>query len=494
MIKAGIDLGTTFSLIAQVNYEGVPSLFPDRHDASLFRTPSVAHIGSSGCFVGGTVEDLLEDDSELSVARFAKLALGSNSPVYTDGDDRSWSAEAICALILKKLKADAEAFSHEPLGQVVVTVPAQWDDVKRRATRQACQLAGLRVSKLVEEPLAAAVYLGVTQQKEQTLLVYDMGGGTFDATILRCGPDGVTVLATDGDAETGGKWIDESIMELVAKEFERRHQEDIRGRSDVMNELRRLAEQTKIKLCKPGKKQVRLNTLLGGAPIEFAITRRHLNRMVDPLIDKSLVVCERCLSANHFDWSSIDSVMLVGGSSLIPAVAERLAEQTGKGAENILCKQPHQAVVFGASMFAAETAPITQETVASHDLGLRVRNSDGSLGVQPIITANTPLPSRESQTFLTSRADQKRLVLEVVQSKGTSETSSLGHFVFGPIQEPRVGYPVNVTFEYDQEGLVKVSADDPTSGKSIGVSISGDEYAGELSPQDVTLVENAQVN
>ena len=209
----GIDLGTTFSLVSYMNSQSLPALFPDYHDANEFRTPSVVHISEEGCFVGQSLEEVLEDEPGLSQARFFKLDMGVEESVYSDHLERDWLPESLSALVLKKLMRDVEAFLHEEVNGVVITVPANFNDAQRTATKHAAFLAGLPAPTLIEEPIAAATYYGFSEKGgEQTLFVYDLGGGTFDATVLQSSPEGLYALATEGTNKIGGKGIDELIM------------------------------------------------------------------------------------------------------------------------------------------------------------------------------------------------------------------------------------------------------------------------------------------
>lgn len=505
MIPVGIDLGTTFSAIAHLNSEGIPTIFPDVHDADLFRTPSVVHLGEYGCLVGSTVENLLEDQPELPVVRHSKLSFGSRSPVFQDHLGRDWTAEAINALILSKLRNDAMTYAYDEVGDAVVTVPAQFGDAQRRGVRRAAELVNLRVSSLVDEPVAAATYLSTHQQKEQTLLVYDLGGGTFDATVLRCSPTEISVLATDGDDKIGGKWIDELIMGQMADELTRRHGGALNQSSAVQIQLRRLAEDTKLKLCKPGRTQVRHNTLVGNQPFEFLMSQHHFHQLIEPMLKQSIDVAQRCLDAANMEWPSVDQVLLVGGSTLIPAVREQLAARTGRTAEEIQSRQPHKAVAFGAALLAGaatdddrQRIPALRQAIAGYDLGVRVRHPrTGKLAIYKLIKRNSALPTQASKIFKTSRVDQSRMVIEVVQSKGDAvNVLSLGHFSFGPIAHPKVDYPIEVTMKYDHEGIVSVQACDAKTGMEMSHTLShaGDHVADAESDSLRELVSSVTIN
>lgn len=475
MIPIGIDLGTTFSAIGHVNAQGLPALFPDYHDASAFRTPSVVHIGTEGALAGDIVEERLEDEPTLRVARFAKLRMGTGETVYVDELGESWSSEAISAIILRKLLRDATAFGDDAPGSAVVTVPAQFGDAARRATKEAAAMAGLVDVRLIEEPIAAATYYGLRARNEETLFVYDLGGGTFDATVLHAAPDGLYVLATSGSERVGGKRFDEALMEMVAEQFRREHGIDPMSDPTAAHQLRRFAERLKIRLGRPGRGQIAQTLLLCGRTCDVVLTRSQFDKAIGPLLEETLEACERALKGSGLSWSTVDRVLLTGGSTLLPAVQRCVQSASQKPADRFLVHQPHQAVAFGAALISAESAkadsgtPKLLQRIATTELGLRIRDPrNGEPGVQPLIKRNMPLPARYTGTFYTTRPDQRRLILELVQRKNEdSEPVSLGHFSFGPITRPRKNYPVEVTLSYDVEGLVQVVARDPASGQQM---------------------------
>jgi molecular chaperone DnaK len=464
MLYLGIDLGTTFSLAAYVNATGVPALFPDRFDASSFRTPSVVHIGRDGCYVGEAVEALLQENPDVIHTRFVKLAMGENR-CFKDGQDREWRPEAISALILKKLLMDVQTFTADPIGGAVITVPANFSNAQRQATRQAALLAGLPRPLLIEEPIAAATFYGLADiQGDQTLFVYDLGGGTFDATLLQASKDGLYALATEGKHDLGGKTIDEAIMQQLATEYQRQFGQDPREDSTALVQLRRFATETKLELCQPGRGQVRKSILLLGRPVDFLLTTLQFNRLIDKLVNETIAVCERCLAQAGMQWSFVDQVLLTGGSSLLPLVRERLAERCGRPKEALLLKQPHQAVAYGAALIAQQVFGSRKQAAAlqrvnAWQLGIRVAGKDGRPAVQVMLDRNIPVPATASTTFSTTRPHQPRMVIEAVQQKGPGlEEKSLGYFIFLLPENCPTSYPIDITLAYDLEGLVTVTA------------------------------------
>lgn len=504
MIHVGIDLGTTFSKISHLGVTGAPSLFPDSGDSSAFQTPSVVYIDSRGCLVGNVVESLLEDNPDLPVVRFVKLQMGSTDSVYMDDKHRPWSPQAVSGLILKKLKQDAEAFAYEDVGSAVITVPAQFGHMERRATRDAGLLTGMQVSQIVEEPVAAATFYGISSsQKEQTVFVYDLGGGTFDASILHCTQEGLYVLATEGSRTIGGKWFDEVIMGVAAEEFQRINGFDPRTDRKAESILRRVAHESKIKLSQPSKAQIQQMMVLAGKASEFLLTRSEFERLISGLVKSTIEICGRCLASAKLTWADIDRVLVVGGSTLVPLVQQSIQKESGKQGDQFVQRQPHQAISFGAAHLAqshncndATGCPKLVHQIAPYHLGIRVRDpQSGKAKVQVLIPRNTALPAERKVVFYTARADQNRMMFEFVQTKGDDGSSlSLGHFAFGPIEQPRANYPVEVTAAYDEQGIVKITARDESGREMQRLLAQGDEnYTGGFYT-DRMLVSEATVN
>lgn len=473
MLYLGIDLGTTYSLVAYMNDHGQPTLFPDFHDANEFRTPSVVHVGEEGCFVGSSVEEMLNDEAGLAHARFFKLDMATRQSVFTDHLQRAWWPESLSALVLKKLLADVEAFAHDEVAGVVITVPANFNDAQRKATREAAQLAGIPRVKLIDEPVAAATFYGFNRKgAEQTLFVYDLGGGTFDATVLQVGENGLYALATAGSNRHGGMRVDELIMNFILDEYQNLH--GVRPNDAVtLSTLRRFAHETKLTLVKPGKGRVAKTLVLAAKTVDFVLTRERFDQLIDTFIDETLAVCARCLADAGLEWSFIDSIMLVGGSSLLPSVADKLSRVSGRPKDQLICKQPHQAVAYGAAILAPmafqKTSNKVLQSISPYDLGIRVMASDGTPTVKVLVSQNTPVPAAARTTFYTNRADQTRLIIEAVQQRQTDsgkEDFSLGYFAFA-ISNPRERYPVEIELAYDLEGCVVITARDPETGHQI---------------------------
>src|SRR5688572_16623584 len=285
-MRVGIDLGTTYSLVARMDPEGRPVLIPDHAESDVFHTPSVVHIAHNAAFVGRLAEALLEQDPKLQVVRFFKRLLGEATPVFYDDNGAAWFAEGVAALVLRKLAYDAEASSSVRVDDAVVTVPAHFSDPQRRAVLAAATLADISVLGLVEEPVAAALHYGVTAGvQDQVMLVYDFGGGTFDATAMSMDQRGVYVLAKTGLTELGGKEFDEKVGEMVLAQFERALGAPLATGARTLLELRRVSEEIKIELCVPGRARVRKLVMLGGHAVEVEITRAEFEASIQESLD-----------------------------------------------------------------------------------------------------------------------------------------------------------------------------------------------------------------
>ena len=500
----GIDLGTTYSLVSYLNAQGIPTLIPDQNNAREFRTPSIIHFSEEGCYVGSIVEDLLLDDPELLAHRFIKLEMGAETAVFKDAKGNDWRPEAISAIYLKKLLQDVEAQVGEDIESVVIAVPANFNDAQRRGTKIAARLAGLPTPTLIEEPIAAATFYGASQQVEETLFIYDLGGGTFDATVLQSSPDGLYALATQGRNDIGGKTINERLIAFLSKDFQSRTGLSVDSDQANATRLMQFAEDAKLKLSEPGVGQVRETLFLSGTAFEIILTRSQFEQIIEPLIDESILVCENCLKDAGMDWSMIDRLILAGGSSMMPMVLDKLRNRSGLPGSRIATKQPHQSIAYGAALVAAQLAgksansPKLHRQIASNDLGLRVWNKAlNAPDVEVLIKRNTPLPTEYTRTFYTTREDQTRLVIELVQKSAESidEVQSLGHFAFGPLANPRKNLPVEITIKADMEGLLHITAKEPSSGQVINQTMGndGESYAPWLHEQK-TLVSNTPVN
>jgi molecular chaperone DnaK len=479
----GIDLGTTFSLISYVNSAGTPTLIPSRRNPQRFQTPSVVHIGERGAVVGDLAEELLVEEAGLPVSRFAKLSMGQpGRSVLTDHLGQTYSAEAISALILRKLKEDAEAALSEPITGAVITVPANFNDAQRQATVNAGRLADIPVLGLVEEPLAAATFFGLnTKGDERLIFVFDIGGGTLDATILSATPDGLYAIATEGADNIGGKNFDELIMDIVADQFRGQFGVDPRSDAESAQRLRLFGTQTKIALSAPGTNVFSKPVILGGKSLRVTFNRNQFEAAAEPWLEACQEVCERALKSQSLSWDDIDELILTGGSSLIPCVERKVREMSGLQPARVRREQPHASIAYGAALLAEQfygkkqtAAPPLKQQVTSNELGLRVFDPKERKAVfHAMIEKNVPVPTSAKQTFYTQKADQNSLSIELLQRKDPyTPPETLGQFTFGPIRRPQAGHPVAIEMGYDGTGRVTVTASDGRTGESVAREFS----------------------
>lgn len=474
----GIDLGTTFSLISHVNSSGIPTLLPSRRDPQRFQTPSVVHIGERGCIVGDLVEELLLEEPGLSVCRFAKLAMGhAGKTVISDPQGTAYTPEAISSLVLRKLKEDAEAALSEPVTGAVITVPANFNDAQRQATVNAGRLADIPVLGLVEEPLAAATFFGLnTKGGERLIFVFDIGGGTLDATILSATPDGLYAIATEGADNIGGKNFDELIMGIVADQFRGQYGTDPRDDHEAAQRLRQFATQAKIELSNPAANVISRPLLLSGKSLRVTFSRSQFETAADPWLEACQEVCERALKSQQLSWNDIDELILTGGSSLVPCVERKVREMSGLQPSRIRREQPHASIAYGAALLAEQlygskktAAPPLRQQVTSNELGLRVFDpKTRKPAFHAMIEKNVPVPVTAKQTFYTQSSNQQSVSVELLQRKDPFSTpETLGQFSFGPLRRPENSHPVEIEMGYDGTGRVSVTATDGRTGESV---------------------------
>lgn len=470
----GIDLGTTFSLVSYLNPKGVPALCPDRQNSSRFQTPSIVHVGLQGAIVGDLCEALVADDPSVPICRFAKLGMGRPEAVYTGLDQTAYRPEAISALILRKMKQDAEMHLDAEITGAVITIPAHFNEAQRQATVDAGRLADLPVLGLVEEPVAAASFFGLeTGGREETVFVFDIGGGTLDATILQASPKGLYVLATEGTDNLGGKNFDEVIMGIVREQFDAMHRLDLRKDAEAMQKLRIFATASKLEVNDPEKESISKSLILAGKQIKVTFNRRHFEAGCETLLDACEEVCERVLKAVSLTWADMDHVVLTGGSSLLPCVEAKVRAISKLPATRIQRKQPHAAVAYGAALLAEQLygkgetiAPPLKQSVTTNELGLRVMDPVKKKPVfRTLIEKHVPVPISVKQTLYTHRADQQNITLELMQRKNDFEPPELlGQFIFGPLSSPEVNYPIEMEIGFSAMGRITVLAKDSRTG------------------------------
>lgn len=488
MAATGIDLGTTKSLVAQLSATGHPALCPDKYDASQFATPTVVSISQAGRFVGQPAEELATDDPQTPSVRLSKLHLGEDSTLLIDHSGNEWNAVSLSSLILSKLKDDASFFSSNKVTSAVITVPAGFTAPQRLATKAAGSLAGFSDVAIVDEPTAAAIYHGLKLDHDARVLIYDFGGGTFDCSVLQFTAANVQVLATVGDAENGGAFLDRQILnELHSQAISNNAGSDFLQRAE--SRLLKVAEQLKISVGRPGIQFSKQSSLIGSRIIQFMLTTDRLSEIATPMVEKSLSLCDFCLKNAGLTWRDLDHVVLAGGSSQLEIVPELLRKRINNSEVTLVQKQPHQAIAFGAAMLANQTHLLRTVSVASLDLGVLVRDVKTNTPVfSSVVNAGTPLPASVEKKFLVSRSGQERLVIDVFQSAPYSRTlTPVRRVSFGLPCDASRGDPLHIRFYYTAEGMVEVRGIDK-SGCELTIESDTDKSPAAASVRKAGLL------
>ncbi|WP_370477057.1 Hsp70 family protein [Tamlana flava] len=497
----GIDLGTTFSLSATIGRNGEPILLPDNSNNDLFHTPSAVYIEGETAYIGNIIEARLEQNPGLPVIRFFKRQFGEKKPLYIDSDQTPWYPESLAALILKKLRIDAETYTSQTVEGAVITVPAHFNDLQRKCILNAATLIELPVIGLLEEPIAAAMHYGITHKKyDKTILVYDLGGGTFDVTALTMNPKGVFVMAKDGITDLGGKEFDEKIGELILEQFKDELGFDVALDARSLLHLRYISEEIKIELSIPGTTFIDKVCVLGKHTLEVHISRKEFEKAIAPLIEQTEEVLKRCIKSIGIETSDVDSIILVGGSSMVPLIKKRLKILFPSKNQEIHSHEPMKAVTYGAALHAIQLSgkkvdyeiPPELRGVTGYNLGIRAMNPNtGRVIIDNLVKKNMPLPSVNEKTYYTTSPDQKRMRLEIIQyiSKGVEE-QSLGHLIIGPLPSNEANYPIKVKIENRIDGTVWFKAIDPKTGMEIEKVFGDEDSPGASLPRQKALVNS----
>lgn len=505
-MKIGIDLGTTFSLCSTIEGGGQLKLIPDNTFRQDLFTPSIVHLSGEKAYVGRMVEPLIEQNPELETIRFFKRKFGDPNPIFYDSTGTSWYPEAMGALVLKKLKFDAEGYSGQIVDGAVITIPAHFNDPQRRAVLNAAAFVDMPVLGLVEEPVAAALHYGVKNSTtdEEIILVYDLGGGTFDVTLLTLDHSGVYVLAKDGLTELGGKEFDEKIADIILQQYQTVIGTEPDLNAKTLLQLRRLSEEVKIELCMPGQAFVNKTAVLGGVPFELIISRKEFENSINEAIDETEMVMQRCITGSGLAKGDITSVLLVGGSSMVPLIKERVRKFFDGGNQKILFHEPMKAVASGAAVHVCQLSgdaemfniPAELRGVTGYHIGLRtIDPRTGRVRVDPLIKKNIPLPIQIKKTYYTTRPDQTQMIFEFVQYLDDPMNSvSLGNLVVGPFSFPQSNYPVEITINYQEDGTVMVVAYDPQTGEELSQSFGNQDANQSYLVQQKALVTSTIVN
>ena len=491
----GIDLGTTYSATAAL-HDGVPQIVPHGDERIM---PSVVGLTPQDALLIGTPARNQYVLYPTRTVRSIKRQMGQE--VRVNLGDREYSPQEISALILRELKQSAEQQLGEPVERAVITVPAYFSDAARQATREAGELAGFTVERIINEPTAAALAYGLDRGDEQHLVaVYDLGGGTFDVSVVELDAGVVEVRASHGNTQLGGDDFDERLVEHLVERFVAEHGIDPRDDRRALARLTRAAEQAKIALSSQPLAQVREEYLLssGSRPLhlDIEIAREEFEELIEDLIEGTLQSFDAALADAGITAEQLDNILLVGGSTRIPLVQRMLYEHAG--IEPVMAINPDEAVALGAAVQAAIIAGEPIEAilvdVTPHSLGIAVAELEFGQIIPDrysvIIPRNTTIPTSRSEIYSALHPDQRAIEVKIYQGEQpiASQNTSLGEFLFEDLRPEAPGQPPRVTvqFDFDVDGILHVSAVDRGSGKQARTSVRAAHT--RLTPAEITAI------
>ena len=480
----GIDLGTTNSCVA-VMEGGQPTVIANTEGART--TPSIVAFAKNGDrLVGDVAKRQAVTNADKTISSI-KRDMGTDRGRTIDG--KKYSPQQISAMILQKLKADAEGYLGEKVTEAVITVPAYFNDAQRQATKDAGKIAGLDVKRIINEPTAAALAYGLDNEKEQKIMVYDLGGGTFDVSVIEIGDGVIEVLATAGDNRLGGDDFDQKIVDYILAEFKAQEGIDLSGDKMALQRIKEVAEKAKKELSSATSTEINLPYLTATADgpkhYEATLTRAKFNELTSDLVERTAAPVQRALSDAGIKASELGKVLLVGGSTRIPAVQDKVKQLTGQEPSKSL--NPDECVALGASIqggkLAGDAGAGEILLLDVTPLSLAIETMGGV--ATKLIERNTTIPVKKSQVFSTAEDNQTAVDIHVTQGERqfARDNKTLGQFRLDGIPPARRGMPkIEVTFDIDANGIVNVSAKDLGTGKEQHITITS---GSNMSDEDI---------